>query len=547
MWMQASALAILLALHCGVSLGWQQQHTCVRESVAASAATAFHACDESLVGSLGEGSNWHSSTIDDSLCTDAPHIYGACFAPAATPAPTTTPTEEPTPSPTAMDAAGSTPSDSSSSSIDNTGSTTTGSNLGIVACTDAQKTANTNPRKARYTTAQAAMHKMFIAVARYNKENPGTYCNAASCTNPSACNVVLPPCRVLLSCDGHFNCTVNGSALNPPWLVYENCSRATMQAEADAIAADASMIEALPTGAENTLEAVPTLFGDARGTHGVVDTHGVQYWQQETSKLPCALPAYDSSYMLTNAASQLTSTNPMACRPAKCIGQNNGPIFNLPSAFQTTETQVPNHQCTADCSAQLNQCDGEAGGVFTCSKYCIRLLPFATAQQSGMSGSGNCQTLSNLQEGSGSDVALTEVVWPALVSKSIACSKVCYNSAHHPVECVSSANLSPKLECYTKKSAKLYNCAKRCPNYKDHCDFGVDAMMRATDGNSATYAPNVTDCIEFVGHCLRGADSSGQAYCEEIDSNSYRVDTDSAACVTMKKFHATFMRIAAAE
>lgn len=155
--------------------------------------------------------------------------------------------------------------------------------------------------------SQAAMHKMFIAVARYNKENPGTYCNAASCTNPSACNVVLPPCRVLLSCDGHFNCTVNGSALNPPWLVYENCSRATMQAEADAIAADASMIEALPTGAENTLEAVPTLFGDARGTHGNVDTHGVQYWQQETSKLPCALPAYDSSYMLTNAASQASS------------------------------------------------------------------------------------------------------------------------------------------------------------------------------------------------------------------------------------------------
>merc|ERR1711998_562415 len=105
-----------------------------------------------------------------------------------------------------------------------------------------------------------------------------------------------------------------------------------MQAEADAVATEASMGKALPTGAENTLVAVPTMFGDARGTAASTGTHGVQYWQQETSKLPCALPEYDSSYMLTNAASQVTSTNPMTCRPAKCIGQNNGPNFPaLPS------------------------------------------------------------------------------------------------------------------------------------------------------------------------------------------------------------------------
>ena len=86
-----------------------------------------------------------------------------------------------------------------------------------------------------------------------------------------------------------------------------------------------------------------------------------------------------------------------------------------------------------------------------------------------------------------------DFVWPALISKSIACSKVCHDSSNHPVECTASANLVPTMQCYTQKTAKLYNCAKRCPGYEDHCDFS------ATNGKR----PDVTACISKIGRVTK--------------------------------------------
>jgi len=403
------------------------------------------------------------------------------------------------------------------------------------------RAAELQARVSLYEKSATAIHAMHAAVFNFNKMlGPRPHCNPASCENPDYCNQVLPACKVAV---------IHNNKLH----TFPTCSDKVEKAlHCNRIAIDCNVVkheccdmksildEAGGDGEDDKLIAlsVDLAAGWHDGLTGEQQPAGSNqpqmFWSEQT--VQGHLPAYNENMKLTN------SSMSKSFRPALCMGSQ--------MAFKTTDDQMPNHQCQSKCPGQLNSCDINSGGMFSCSKFCVRMLRMQQPKGSDAPGCKPNAKMFQFQsaaaytpgmDASANDASSTnDYVWLAIVTKNTVCTQLCHNRTGHAVQCT--ADSRPVWNCNSKKTATFYNCVTKCYGFADVCNHAKSKMKSAAQGTNTVAANRDFDvkCMQIIGECLK------EGLCETITQDSY-ARTKAETCPPVSAKYKEFSQMIAME